>query len=92
MIITKRQEEVSAGLGCERIGAVNEMAKTLLVVGALIMVAGAALFVLGKMPWLGRLPGDIHFRKDGFSFYFPLASCVVLSLVLTLLFNVFAKK
>ena len=59
------------------------------------MLAGAALAVLGGLVWLagrvglplGHLPGDIRIERDGFSFYFPLASSIIVSIALTLLLN-----
>lgn len=63
------------------------------------MIAGAALSVLGGLVWLagraglplGRLPGDIRIERDGFSFYFPLASSIIVSILLTILLNVAAR-
>ena len=59
--------------------------------GRALVILGAGLAILGliviagpRLPWLGRLPGDIAIRKDGFSFYFPLASSLVLSALISL--------
>ncbi|MGI6631919.1 MAG: DUF2905 domain-containing protein [Bacillota bacterium] len=66
--------------------------------GRMVMLAGAALFALGFLITvlgrlgLGRLPGDITIRRPNFTFYFPLASCVILSLVLTLLAWLFRRR
>ena len=57
--------------------------------GVVLLAAGAAL-AFGP-PWLGRLPGDIAVRKGNFSFYFPLATCLVISIVLTILVRLFRK-
>ena len=63
----------------------------------ILIIAGIALLVIGLgWPWLsklplGRLPGDIHIVRDGFSFYFPITTCVVISLALTLLFWIFRR-
>ena len=54
--------------------------------------AGALLTLAGKVGWLGRLPGDIRIRRDGFSFYFPLATSLLLSILLTLLLNLFLRR
>ena len=64
-------------------------------IGKWVVLAGAALVVVGLLLWgaarlglpLGRLPGDIKIETDGSTFYFPLITCVILSLVLTLLLN-----
>ncbi|MBV9391534.1 MAG: DUF2905 domain-containing protein [Verrucomicrobia bacterium] len=63
-----------------------ELGKYILILGLIVAAIG---FVLWRAPdllsWFGRLPGDISIRKGGFSFYFPIASCILISLVLTLL-------
>ena len=59
--------------------------KTLIVVGLAIAALGVVVSLAGKLPWLGRLPGDIYVKRDNFSFYFPLATSVILSLVLSLI-------
>lgn len=63
-----------------------ELGKTLLLLGSVLMAIGAVLILGGKLPWLGRLPGDIMIQRDNFTFYFPLVSSLVVSLVLSLLF------
>ncbi len=60
------------------------MQKTLVVIGLLILVVGLSWPWLGKLP-LGRLPGDIVVRRDNFSFYFPITTSVLLSLIVSLL-------
>jgi hypothetical protein len=68
-----------------------EFGKLLVVLGLALVVIGAMLWAgIGK-GWLGRLPGDIHYSRGNFSFYFPLVSCIILSVVLTLLFRMFHK-
>ncbi len=57
-----------------------------------MIAAGLLAAVFGKIPGLGRLPGDIYIRKGNFMFYFPLATSLVLSLVLTLAFSLFGRK
>ena len=56
-----------------------DFGRTLLVIGAVIAAIGALLIVFGKIPWLGRLPGDIFMKRDSFSFFFPLTTCIILS-------------
>jgi hypothetical protein len=63
----------------------NELGKILVVAGLITVAIGLVLWSgIGKS-WLGRLPGDIHYTKGNFSFYFPLVTCLLISLVLTLL-------
>lgn len=52
---------------------------------------GVFLVFSDKIPWLGRLPGDIFIKRENFSFYFPLATCILISLLLSLLFALFRK-
>jgi hypothetical protein len=64
----------------------SDVAKLLIVFGLLIALVGVVLVLIGRVPWLGRLPGDILIRRGNWTFYFPLATSLLLSLVLTLLF------
>jgi uncharacterized membrane protein len=55
----------------------------LVIVGVLIAVIGLVWLIAPSIPWLGKLPGDIAIERENFRFYFPLATCILLSLVLT---------
>jgi membrane protein implicated in regulation of membrane protease activity len=66
--------------------------RLLMAIGALLLGIGAVLTIAGKVGWLGRLPGDIRFQRGGVSFYFPLATSLFLSLLLTLLLNLFFRR
>jgi ABC-type tungstate transport system substrate-binding protein len=63
------------------------MGPVLLIAGGVLAAVGLALLFGPKVPWLGRLPGDIHYEGKNTSFHFPLASCVLLSIVLTVVLN-----
>jgi ABC-type Na+ efflux pump permease subunit len=63
----------------------SDVGKLLIVFGLLIALVGVVLVLIGRVPWLGRLPGDILIRRGNWTFYFPLATSLLLSLVLTLL-------
>ncbi len=52
---------------------------------------GVLLLFSDKIPWLGRLPGDISIKRENFTFYFPLTTCILLSLLLSLIFSFFRK-
>jgi Protein of unknown function (DUF2905) len=70
----------------------RELGRTLLVLGALLVLAGAFFYFGGKLPFrLGRLPGDIVHRGEHTTFYFPIVTCLVLSAGLSLLFWVLAR-
>jgi len=73
-------------------GAVNDIGKALVVLGLLIALAGLLLVFVGRVPWIGRLPGDIHIQRGSWSFYFPLTTSIVLSLLLTLAFWLFGRR
>jgi hypothetical protein len=69
----------------------NDVGKFLVVIGLLVAAAGALLWSgLGK-GWLGRLPGDIHYSRGNFTFYFPIVTSLLLSVILTLLLWLFRK-
>ncbi len=59
----------------------------LLIVGGVTAAIGLALVLAPRLPWLGHLPGDIHYRGRNTSFHFPLTTCIVVSIVLTLVLN-----
>jgi uncharacterized protein HemY len=61
------------------------MQRVLLIVGLVLVLAGLAWPWLSKLPW-GRLPGDIHIVREGFSFHFPIVTCIVVSVLLSILF------
>ena len=67
------------------------LGKMLILLGVLIIVIGVLLLVGEKIPWIGKLPGDIIIKKEKFSFYFPITTCIIISLILTLLFWIFRK-
>jgi hypothetical protein len=70
----------------------SDVGKALVALGLLIALAGVVLMVVGRVPWLGRLPGDIHFQRGNFSFYFPLATSLLLSVVFTLLLYIVGRR
>ncbi len=71
--------------------AVSEFGKLLLIIGGIIFLLGLLLSFSGKIPYLGQLPGDILVKKKNFSFYFPLTTCIILSIVLTALLHFFTN-
>ena len=68
------------------------MGKIIFIFGLVIAAVGLLLMFGPKIPWLGKLPGDLVIKRDNFTFYFPLATSLVLSLILTLLFRYFGGK
>jgi Protein of unknown function (DUF2905) len=66
----------------------SDLGRALLLIGGAIVVLGVLLLLAGRIPLLGRLPGDISIRRGNTSFYFPIVTCIVLSVVLTVILNV----
>ncbi len=62
-----------------------DLGKTLILLGLVLVIAGAVLLAVGRVPWLGRLPGDIVVRRENFTFFFPLTTSIVVSVVLSLI-------
>jgi len=67
------------------------LGKMLILLGVFIILIGLLLLVGEKIPWIGRLPGDIIIRKKNFTFYFPIVTSILISIILTLLFTLFRK-
>jgi hypothetical protein len=62
------------------------------VIGVLLIVVGAVLVFSDKIPWLGRLPGDILIRRKNFTFFFPIVTCILLSILVTVLVRVLFRR
>lgn len=72
-------------------GESYNLGRLLVVAGALLAAFGVVLMLVGKVPFLGRLPGDIVYRKGNSVFYFPLVTCLLISLLLTLVMSLFRR-
>ncbi len=68
-----------------------ELGKALIILGAALVVVGLFLLFVGKVPLLGRLPGDIVIKRENFTFYFPLTTGIILSLLISLIFYLIGK-
>ena len=64
----------------------------LILFGIILIVVGLTVMYVGKLPFIGRLPGDITLRGRNWSFYFPVVTCLILSIILTLLLNLFFRR
>ena len=69
-----------------------QMGKILIIVGIISVFVGLVLIFELKIPFLGRLPGDIYIKKDNFSFYFPLTTSIIISIILSFVFWIFRSK
>ncbi len=70
----------------------TDLGKTLVIIGGLIVLTGLVMTFMGKVPGMGKLPGDIFIKKENFTFYFPITTCIVASIVLSLLFYLLNKR
>ena len=70
----------------------DSVARLLILFGIVLALVGGLLLLLGKIPLLGRLPGDIVIRRETWSFYFPLTTSIVISVVLSLLLSLFGRR
>ncbi|MBF8260708.1 MAG: hypothetical protein HW376_237 [candidate division NC10 bacterium] len=70
----------------------ESFAKLLIVFGVILAAVGGLMLFIGNVPYIGRLPGDIYVQRKNFSFYFPLTTSILLSIVLTLLFSLFSRR
>ena len=69
----------------------SELGRVVLVSGVVLVLVGLLLIFGGRIPWLGRLPGDIAIQRGSLGFYFPIVTCLLVSLLLTLLFRLFRQ-
>jgi len=67
------------------------LGKMLILIGVFIIAIGVLLLMGEKIPWIGKLPGDIIIKKERFTFYFPITTSIVISIILTLLFALFRR-
>jgi len=67
------------------------LGKVLIVTGLILVVLGTAVWAFGSVPMLGRLPGDIYVRRGNFTFYFPITTAIVISIVLSLLVSLLRR-
>jgi len=63
-----------------------ELGKALILLGGVLLGIGVLFTLGGKLPWLGRLPGDIVIQRDNFSFYFPLTTSILVSVLVAVVF------
>jgi len=68
-----------------------QLGKMLVIFGVVIVIIGLVLWLAPKVPFLGKLPGDITIKKDNLTIYFPIVTMVVLSILLTIILNLFRK-
>ncbi len=70
----------------------SSFGKILIIIGVVIVIVGAVLVFGAKIPWLGRLPGDFSYKGKNFTFYFPLGTSILISIVLTLILWLIGRR
>ncbi len=70
----------------------QEIGKTLIIFGIILIGVGVLLTFFNKIPFLGKLPGDIYIQKKNFTFYFPLATSILISIILSLIFWLWSRR
>ncbi len=70
----------------------GHIGKFLIIVGVMIILLGGLLLLVGKIPFFGRLPGDIIIQRKNFTFYFPLATSLLLSIILSLILWLIGRR
>ena len=71
--------------------SMHEIGRFLTVIGVITAVIGLVLWSGFAPKWLGRLPGDVRIERGNFGFYFPIVTCIVISVILTLIFSLFRR-
>jgi len=69
----------------------TDLGRILIIFGLALVGFGILISLVGKIPFVGRLPGDIYIKREGFVFYFPLATSLLISVILTVLFSIFRR-
>jgi len=69
----------------------TDLGRWLIGLGVVLLLVGVVFLAVGRLPWLGRLPGDIVIKRDGLTVFIPLGTMLLASLVLTILANVLAR-
>lgn len=70
----------------------QDLGRIIILIGVITITLGLLLTFFGKIPFLGKLPGDILIQKPNFTFYAPIATGILISIILTILLNIFTKR
>ncbi|MDV5121381.1 MAG: DUF2905 domain-containing protein [Candidatus Scalindua sp.] len=70
----------------------GDIGKIIIFIGLLLVAIGLVCMVGNKLPFIGKLPGDIAIERKNYSFYFPVTTCIVISIVLSFIFWLFNKR
>jgi len=72
--------------------AVEPLGRMILYIGIILVLIGGFFILMGKVPWIGRLPGDIVYRREGLTIFLPITTMILISLILTLLMNIVWRR
>lgn len=70
----------------------QEVGKYLVIAGVVFIFIGGLFLLAGKVPFIGKLPGDILIKKENFTFYFPITTCILASIILSFIYYLFFRK
>ncbi|HAM39207.1 MAG: hypothetical protein A2474_05105 [Elusimicrobia bacterium RIFOXYC2_FULL_34_12] len=70
----------------------NYLGKILIIIGVILIIIGIAIVFNFRIPYIGKLPGDIYIKKDNFSFFFPLTSSIIISIIISFVLWLITKK
>jgi hypothetical protein len=70
----------------------NDPGKSVIVIGIVLIVMGVLMTIAGKIPGIGKLPGDIFIKKENFGFYFPFTTCILLSILISAIMYLIGRK
>ena len=73
-------------------GELNAFGKILIFIGIVMIVVGGLFLFGSKIPFIGRLPGDIAIQKKNFSFYFPITTCIIISIILSFIMWLLSRR
>ncbi len=71
---------------------ISGIGKILIIIGMVIASIGVLILLGGKIPWIGRLPGDFYYKGKNFTFYFPLATSIIISIIITIILMLIGRK
>jgi len=70
----------------------GDLGKSIISIGIILIILGVLITVVSKMPGIGKLPGDFFIKKENFSFYFPITTCILISIFLSIVMHFLGKK
>lgn len=70
----------------------SEIGRSLVFIGTVLVVLGVVVILIGKVPGIGKLPGDILIERKNFTFYFPIVTCIVISILFSLVSWLIGKR